>query len=292
MRGALVLLLAMVSSSAAAAEDAAWYLQIDNDVVFGTDRWYTSGVRIARVQRHESHAIELGLLQEVYTPEARHFTPGTVDRRPAARLLASFARHDYLPGIYQTLGIEAGVRGPAALGERATDLIHEVIPAPDVDWSREGKNEFDGQLVGVRTHAFPVPSLYLHYGAVLGNQLAYAHGGIEYRVGSGCAFDLSSPLMRFAASPPLASTSSVVEGWSAFVGASVRAVARNRLLDEGYDRSGPAPELRRGVGRIAAGVTGIASWAAFTFAVAQDSREFAGQRVPHRFGSLTVHVAF
>ena len=72
-------------SLGACADDAAWYLQLDNDVVFGTDRWYTSGVRLARVARHESHAIELGLLQEIYTPEAKRFTFGTVDRPPAAR---------------------------------------------------------------------------------------------------------------------------------------------------------------------------------------------------------------
>jgi hypothetical protein len=291
MRGAWLVGIALCPGSAL-ADDAAWYLQVDNDVVFATDRWYSSGVRLARVQRHEAHAIEVGLLQEVYTPEAKRFSFGTVDRRPAARLLASVARHDLAPGMHQTLGIEAGVRGPAALGEQATDAIHRLIPAPEVDWSREGSNRFDGQVLATRTHAFPGSTLYVHYGAVLGNQLSFAHAGAEYRIGSGCAFDLSSPLMRFAPTPPLAATAAAMEGWSAFVGGSVRGVARNRLLDEGYDSFAPAPELRRGIARVAAGVSGITPWASFAFAIAQDSREFAQQRTPHRFGSLTVHVAF
>ncbi|HEY2628920.1 MAG TPA: lipid A-modifier LpxR family protein, partial [Usitatibacter sp.] len=54
-----------LATAAFADDDAArWYLRVDNDVAFHTDRWYTSGVRIARVK----DALEWGLTQEIYTP--------------------------------------------------------------------------------------------------------------------------------------------------------------------------------------------------------------------------------
>jgi hypothetical protein len=72
----------------------------------------------------------------------------------------------------------------------------------------------------------------------------------------------------------------------------VRAVARNELLSKGYDPQSPAPDRENAVTRIAAGVAWVGGWGAITFDVAQDSREFSQQRVPHRFGSLALHVTF
>ena len=43
--------LALAAAGAARGDDAQWYLRVDNDVPFATDRWYTSGVRIARTHR-------------------------------------------------------------------------------------------------------------------------------------------------------------------------------------------------------------------------------------------------
>src|SRR5207247_7754356 len=54
------LALAIAGAADAAGGDPVWYLQLDNDVVFTTDRWYTSGVRIARLERD----FEWALVQE------------------------------------------------------------------------------------------------------------------------------------------------------------------------------------------------------------------------------------
>ncbi|HET7730829.1 MAG TPA: lipid A-modifier LpxR family protein [Usitatibacter sp.] len=288
-RAVAVALAGLAVGSAAASDDARWYAQVDNDVPFATDRWYSSGVRLARVQPHADHAVELGLVQEIYSPEAKYFAPHVVDRRPAARLLLSAARHDVSARHFQTLELAAGVRGPAAQGEGTTDLIHRVIPARFVDWSREGPNRFDGRIVAARTHS--LAPFRVHYGAVLGNQVTYAHAGFEVRTGRGDAIAFDSPLLRHAPTPP-GIGGPAASGWSLFAGASARAVARNELLDEGYREGGPAPERRDGVLRVAAGFSAANAWGAVVLALAQESREFAQQRVPHRFGSLTVHVPF
>ena len=127
MRGRLAagLFLLAAAPAAHADEDARWYLQIDNDVVFGTDRWYTSGARVARV----ADGIEWGVAQEIYTPDAKHWTPGTIDRIPTARLLASVARHDTACGQSESHGVRSAshtdaMRGATEFCKLAFELLY------------------------------------------------------------------------------------------------------------------------------------------------------------------------
>jgi hypothetical protein len=298
VRRALLALAAFFSTVSAHAanptEDRVdWYLQIDNDVVFTTDRWYTSGVRLARVSRD----IEWGLSQEIYTPDTRGTLPGTPDRSPTARLLLSLSQHFRGSSAFQTVGVAAGVRGPAALGRQSTEFIHHAIPAPDVDWSRQLPNEYDAQVVWTRTQRSDAASplgagLKLHFGTVLGNQVLFGHIGAEYRIGSSTARGLSSPLLRFAPTPPLTDSGAPASGWSAYAGASVRGVARNQLLTQDYDPTMPELKPKRGVARGAAGVTYDAKSWSVQFSVARETREFAGQHTGQGFGSLLLRVAF
>lgn len=273
--------LALGLSASAAAEDARWYLKIDNDVVFSTDRWFTSGVRLARVK----DGLELALVQDVFTPDAKRWQPGTDDRAPTARLLAVGALHGRGPAHFQTFEVALGVRGPSALGRETTDGIHRVISAPEVDWSRQLPDRFDGSIAFTRSQAVAADWLKLHGGATLGTQVSFAHAGFELRAGDPT---LASALLRFVSTPPFSN----VHGWSAYAGASIRAVGRNELISRNYDPFGPDLEYRRSVTRVAAGVAWTQPWGSVTFDLAQDSREFDAQSAPMRFGSLTIHVAF
>lgn len=283
MKGLAAVVLASASLAAFAGDPPRWYLHHDNDVVFATDRWYTSGVRLARVQDRGDYALEWGLLQEIYTPEAKKFVPGTVDRAPAARLLVSLVRHDNWVQCFQTFELAIGVRGPAAQGRRATDLVHRLVAAPDVDWTREEANRLAVQLGAVRS--VRVGSAVVHYGAVVGSERSFGHAAAELRIGA----DMAPQLLRFAATPPPAAGPS---GWGAFVGVGARAVVRDEPLSRGYDAQLPAPDRERWVGRLATGVGTVQRWGSVLFALAIDTREFDGQRVPHRFGSLVIHLDF
>lgn len=276
-----------ISCSACAGVEPRWYLQLDNDGVFATDRWYTSGVRIARVTRYGGHELEWALQQDVYTPEAKEFAPGRIDRAPAARLVAAAARHDRGKTSFTTLQLAAGVAGPSALGEQVTDLIHRVIAAPDVAWDREAPDRVDIHGTYARSDRFGAARL--HHGVVAGNLVSFAHAGAEWRFGAAGVADVASPILRFAPTPPWGAGAM---GWGAFAGASYRFVARNRLLERPYDPAGAVLEREKSVVRIAAGVGWSAGRGSASFAIAQDSREFEGQRRPQRFGSLTVHVPF
>ncbi|HUL97482.1 MAG TPA: lipid A deacylase LpxR family protein [Usitatibacter sp.] len=260
---------------------ASWYLRIDNDVAFHTDRWYTSGLRLARVKGDW----EWGLVQEIYTPEAKHLSPTLEDRAPAGRLFASVARHLRTENTFDTFEAQLGVRGPSALGEQTQTTVHQIVPGPHVDWSRQLPDALDASAIGVRTVALAGP-VRAHFGAVLGTQVTFAHVGIEGRFGDAAA--PSSALMRFAATPPMAAR----PGWSGYLGASVRAVARNDLLSRNYYEFGPDLRRRDGVARAAGGIAWSQPWGDVAFDVAQDTREFEGQRVAHAFGSIAIHVAF
>ncbi len=277
----LAALAALAISGGAAAEEARWYLKVDNDVVFGTDRWYTSGVRLARVKDD----LEFALVQDIYTPDAKHWHFGVDDRAPTARLLAIGAMHGRGADYFQTGELSFGVRGPSALGRQATSDIHHLIPAPEVDWSRQLPDRFDGHLGFTRSQSVAFAGLKLHGGAILGTQVSFAHVGFELRARDPT---LSSALLRFVSTPPFSSAT----GWSAYAGASLRAIGRNELISKNYDPFGADLEYRRSVSRVAAGVTWTQSWGSLAFDLAQDSREFDAQAAPHPFGSLTVHIAF
>ena len=273
-----------------------WYLQLDNDVLFHTDRWYTSGVRIARV----SHDVEWGITQEIYTPDVQHGPPGAPDRSPTARLLATVDQHFRGEFAYQTVGLALGVRGPSALGEQTQKLVHRVVPSgADIDWTRQMRpDEYDASVIWARTQrsasASPMgEGLKLHFGAVLGNQELFAHLGAEYRIGDDAARGLSSRLLRFAATPPVADSGAPALGWSAFAGASVRGVARNQTIAQDYDPTKPEFELERAVGRFAVGATYGGRWGSVELDIAADTREFKGQHLAAQpFGSLTLHFSF
>ena len=197
MRRLAAALFACALAPAAAGEPARWYVRIDNDAFFDTDRWYTSGVRLARVEARGGHEIELGLVQEIYSPEGKRYEFGVVDRAPTARLLLTAARHDRSPQLFQTLEVALGVRGPAALGRQVTELMHRIVAAREIVWSRQESNRFDGSVAAARTHRHGW--LALHYGAVLGNQVAFAHAGADLRFGSPGA---ASFVLRHASTPP------------------------------------------------------------------------------------------
>ena len=272
---------ASAALACSAADEARWYVQHDNDFFFDTDRWYSSGVRIARV----AGAVEFGLLQEIYEPDAKN--PSPVDRAPAARLLGYGAYHWRDDAAWQTAEIALGTRGPAALGRQATDLAHHLVTAHVVDWSRQLPSRFDAQAAIVRTQTL-IGGLKAHLGAVAGNEMTFAHAGIELRCGA--APSMASELLRYTATPPW--PLEAASGLSTYAGASVRLVARNDLLGRAYLPDAPTPTMRHAVGRAVIGATWSGQHATIDVSLAHETREFAEQRHPQHFGSIALHIPF
>jgi lipid A 3-O-deacylase len=282
-RGWAIVACALATAAFADEDPARWYFRMDNDFFFHTDRWYTSGLRLARVK----DGIEWGIVQEIYTPEAKYLSPTLQDRAPAGRLYASVSQHVQHENTFDSFEIDAGVRGPSALGEQFQNAAHDIVTSGvKVDWSRQLPDAFDGSVIVVRTQTFG-GGLRGHVGGVVGSQVSFAHLGVEWRIGNADA--PSSPMMRFAATPPFNGN---LTGFSGYIGASVRGVARNELLSKNYYTFGPDLEKKREVTRVAGGLSWAESWGSVALDLVEDSREFEGQRKNQAFGSLALHVNF
>ena len=294
---------ALLPLACAAQPPVLWHLQVDNDVAFHKDRWYTSGIRLYRSAPLEADApaaaflrlpattaqrLDLGVIQDVYTSDP-YAAPDAPDRPNAARLMLSAARHDISSDTLATLELDAGVSGPAARGEQAQRLIHRIVSAPKTDWTVQVDDRADVQVAGAWSHRLAqqvLPgALVVHGGAVAGTLVAFGHAGLEWR--SNAPAVAANPLLRFAATPPLPREGG---GLSYFAGASIRAVGRNRLLERRADDPKPQAAAERRVSRLAAGVAWSASWGVATLGLAQDSAEFEGQPQSQRFGSLAVSI--
>jgi len=281
-------LAAALALAAHAEGDARWYVQLDNDLFFNTDRWYSSGLRVAWLAGRGPEATEWALVQEIWSPEGKRFVPGSVDRAPTARLQARFAWHRQDEATLQTVEAGLGVRGRGAGGEATTSFVHHFVSAWTIDWSREVPTELDASIAATRSHE--VGPFAFHYGAVAGNELAYAHGGVELR--SGTAGAVFSPVMRHVASPPFSLRPVAPEGVTGFIGLSTRRVFRNQLLDIGYDVNAPAPTRKDWVTRAAVGIMAARTWGDLAFALVHETAEFAEQRRGHDYGSVVLRFSF
>lgn len=294
--GAIAAMALAASACAADGERASWYMNVDNDVAFHTDRWYTSGVRIYRSMplQEPGARLDLGIIQELYTDNTNCPKCEAVDHPYSGRLLASAAYQIARSDSLTTLGADAGVLGPAALGRQTQKIIHHFVPAPHDDWSHQLDNRLDAQLVAVRSQRLlgsddgPV-ALVAHGGGVLGTMQTFAHAGAEVRVGRAMAS--LAPSMRFAATPPAPSPGAAA-GWSAFAGFGARSVFRNQLLTTNSDDPAPMPTRTRTVRRTALGLGWAGEWTAIGFAWVTESREFKEQPRPQRFGTLTLQLDF
>ena len=241
-------------AATAGAQLRALEVQLDNDqfafISHDDERWYTSGafVRLAydavpdsiesrigqawcrRVIACEPgartmHVFSIGHV--MYTPAyPRTPFPQPWDRPYAATLRAGFATVVHGERSRQTLELQLGTVGPAALGERVQNTIHALLGQPQVrGWGWQVRAQPVFQLAASRLHAQPLGSgadAVLRGSVMLGNPVTEAGVGAMLRVG------------RLPAGPTWPGESigtARASGWHAFGGVEARAVARDRLID-------------------------------------------------------------
>ena len=137
-------------------------LEIENDLLFNTDSYYTSGQAISytnkKFKKTPSQLIlnlitnkdiditGFGFQQRIFTPYSIEHPDLIEDDRPysAYLLLSNYSvfinsKHKYL--LSNEIGI--GVMGPIAGGEQAQTLVHKIIgsPAP-IGWNNQLNNAF------------------------------------------------------------------------------------------------------------------------------------------------------
>lgn len=317
-----------VGVDAYAAEAGIITLQVENDVVSGTDRNYTNGLllsylsppttaehisqRIARripfLDEDNKLRFGVGLGHNIFTPDNKDATALVSDDRPYAAWLylslslLSYQERTSRPGelgnvdFMQTLALDLGVIGPAALGEQIQNNWHTLIGVEHANgWDNQLENEPGVNLTyqrkwrvwfccgeGGGLDADVMPS----FGGAVGNVMTYGSVGLSLRVGQGLRHDFGPPQIR----PSLPGYGHFEPGpfsWYIFAGVEGRAVGRNIFLDGNTFTDSHSVEKRPFVGE---GQVGLAlTFGSFRLSYTQifGTPEAEGL-TPHKFGAISV----
>lgn len=321
---AACLLLALSLPIAAREPPAGSELQlfVENDMWANTDRYYTNGIKfgiglpfdilqtraaevLRRLDPDDGEDVHVGLFlgQNLYTPRDISIAAAQPHDRPWAAWL-------YLGGVAQrargnrldTVEIDVGVVGPAALGEEVQREWHRLIgTGKPRGWRNQGDSEpaFLASYLHKRRLGDGNADLVLHGGATVGTVLTLARAGGMLRLGqrmTGFGPDTIEPggamLNGTRAS---GAASRLGSEWYVFAGADHRLVAHNIFLDGPVFRDGPSVERRTHVRDLSVGFSFRIDGLRFSWTRIRRSEEFrtaAGGGGSQRFDSLNLGFEF
>jgi hypothetical protein len=316
------------------AADAEWGVltfQYENDMLAGTDKYYTNGVRLSYTSpalRDQipwaADALEwlypfdpgagarlhVSLGQNMFTPSDIEIAELIPDDRPYAGWLYAGialnveARQDFFGKQFNwidALEMELGVVGPASLAEETQKFVHDLIGSPEPKgWDNQLENE-PGLLIVLERKLRTPP---LSWGSLqtdaipsvsvsLGNIETSASLGGIIRLGQGLEADYGPPMIR----PNLAGRtffkhSPRTFNWYLFAGAEGRLVARDIFLDGNTFRDSHSVDKKHVVGTFQAGAVGVYHNVRLTFSYIMRSKEFETQGSPDRYGAISVSYRF
>jgi lipid A 3-O-deacylase len=332
--GALVSVgIGLVAAALPAAADEAvdeehWRVvfELENDVLVDRDRHYTSGVFLSALAPSTwvpdwigAAAIVLppydddpsdlrwgfAFGHEIYTPstsEAKEVIPD--DRPYAGYLYLRFELHrdryrDVAKKIpfLDSLSIDLGVVGPAALGKEFQDLFHVIFPSPNFrGWDNQLENEFALVLRRERHWRIPGEPIEIVGGigvdaianltAELGNVRTAGTLGLTLRAG----WRLPSDFGQGRFSP----RDDWDQGFRLFVfaGAELSGVARDIFLDGNTFRDSHDVDKNAMVIRAPFGIAIARGRVRSSLSVIWKSEEFDGQDDADLYGNLSIVVDY
>ncbi len=320
----VVLLPAAARAACPAEPDACTHVAfvLENDGVSGRDQNYTNGFLFAWSSRAYAppafldplagvarQAVAEGQLrwglsfgQKIWTPEdtaAR--IPDPRDRPYAAWLYGAATLLAIGEDRLSSVELQLGVVGPSALGEQVQNTTHQALRILESNgWDRQMRDEPGANLVVTRQMrgAIRLPPGDLSFGwvptlaASLGNVQTYAAAGLMLRFGNALGADYGPPRVRPASAGTVFFEPPQGFGWYVFAGLEGRAVLHDISLDGNTWRDGPSVDREVWVGDASAGIVAMLRNARLTLTFTQRSREFAAQREPSRFGSLSLAFRF
>lgn len=303
-------------------------LQVENDRIARTDRHYTAGERlfyvsdendipawVRRLGRQvpfladaDGTRVGFTLGQSIFTPEDTDARKLVRDDRPYAgwlyggvALLWEDRGANGRLSTLDTVELDVGVVGPAALGREIQNGYHDLIGVPrSLGWRHQLDNE-QGVLLSYerKWRTWPKTSALglefdatPHAGGSVGNVMTHVAGGLSLRFGERLADDYGPPRIRpslpgsvfFATTPDF--------DRHVFADAELRYVARDVFLDGNSFTDSHGVERKPVVGDVQLGVTVIYRTVRLSYTHVFRSDEFEGQRGANRFGSVSLSVNF
>jgi lipid A 3-O-deacylase len=315
-------------------EPVAWSITGENDsLARGSDRNYTSGLKVSMVapvedipdwakiaERYLFDSTEarpslwgVAMGQSLFTPEDIAANPAPAKQHPYAGylylqvMLAAEENRDEdpRPAFLDTVELELGLIGPAALGRQSQQGIHEILGAPEPKgWDSQLHDELVFALTVERrwraVHdqaivALPfgleadiLPSL----GATLGTLRTEARAGLSLRLGYGLDEDYGAPRVRPGLSGAGYFRPTGAFSWYVFAGVDLRAVARNVFLDGNTYRDSARVDKKTFVADAQIGLA-VQVWdwqVVYTYVTRTE--EFKTQGGRQDFGALSIGLRF
>lgn len=261
-------------------------LQDENDLLTGTDRFYTNGARIGitlptgelpEFARDFGHwlwgdgqqRLAFDLTQNMFTPRVTQAVrPDPRDRPYAAVLLGTASLIQDTDNTRNILSLGVGAIGPPALGEEAQNTVHRIVRAKTVKgWDYQLPGQPVVQITADRIWRLPItpPDSAIEVDALpqltggVGTWRIYGQAGVQFRIGQGLDADFGAPRIRpglsgadgFNATRPIA--------WYLFAGVDGQAVAWDETLDGEPFASTRHVSRRPLVGEIQVGLVAILS---------------------------------
>ncbi|MGQ9424609.1 lipid A deacylase LpxR family protein [Gilvimarinus sp. F26214L] len=321
-RALLVFTYSLCCATPALADDGVFNLVFENDAFANTDRHYTSGIlfdyvgarndassrtsrwarRLPQVEQGDDIYLGFHLGHQIFTPDNTRTTELMEDERPyAGYLYGGFSLTAANPREMNTWKVSVGVVGPKARAEEFQTSIHNrlgvnVARGWDHQLADETVLQFDYHKSWRQVWTYSRNNfgfdLMPYSGFALGNAFVHADLGFSLRFGRGLGTDFGPPRMQ----PSLPGSNFFRThnggGWYLFAGLGGRYVGRNIFLDGNTHEQSHSVDKVEWVGDLQAGfvVNSPSYRLAYTF-VAR-SREFEGQEVGDKFGSMTLSFKF
>jgi hypothetical protein len=297
-------------------------LFVENDKWAHSDRYYTNGIKfgvgvpfdllqvpaaevLRRLDPDGAADVQVGLFlgQNMYTPRDITVAAPQPNDRPWQAWL-------YLGGVAQrvrgnrldTVELDVGVVGPAALGEQVQKAWHRLVDAREPrGWDNQGKSEPAFMLSYLQKRRFgnATADVVAHGGGSVGTVMTLARLGAQFRLGGnldGFGTDTIEPGgAMLQGTRAQGRTSRSGSAWFAFVGFDHRYVARNIFLDGPFFRDGPSVDRRNHVRDLSYGLSLRHGGLRFSWTRIHRSEEFhtaAGGGGRQRFDSLNLGFEF
>ncbi len=320
-------------------KDDSWNIGfvLENDLTANTDSNYTSGVRLSLISPDLTHFsdsevlpdwshssvdilaiskepewkrnIGFGLGQKIFTPEDILSSKLIEDDRPyAGWLYTAITFYSKNANTLDTMELQLGVIGPAALGREAQNSVHRIRGLKEAKgWSHQLNNEFGILFLYERkwraleaTHENGLGTdLITHGGATVGNVLTFANMGAEWRFGWHLPTDFGTSLIRpggDSTGPTNVNDSRFADhipfGIYAFGAVTGRVMLRDIFLDGNTFSNSHSVNKEYFVGDFIIGGSVIIQGVRLTYAQVFRGKEFEEQRSGSSFGSFSASYSF
>lgn len=311
-------------------------IHFENDLFNGSDQGYTNGVKLSWVSANLKDYIQDPCLplwvrrlnrvfksihqtgyssrnmvvtfgQSMYTPLNKTSTAVVANDRPyAGWLYLGLGYNERDARQMDTIQVNLGVVGPAALGEQTQNFIHDLRNIPRFNgWNNQLRNELGVQVVAERKKKVwesnskngPQFDMITHYGGSLGNVATYLNTGFELRAGNRLPNDFGTSPIRSAgdSNAPLDDTVQrrfSAGGFHVFVSADARLVAHDIFLDGNTFAASHSVNKEILVGNVATGVAWQWQGGQITYAHYISSKEFTTQTTNPGYGAITLSLEY